>query len=580
MPESEMLPQELVEKVLGEDTAERLWTKIYWPVLPVNPQSFALGSVLPALWYLLRFGRRRGRGKFNATYGRNPQDREISALDVARKLQGPGWSQRPPSEIGADVIADFLLASAFEVRGRSQGRSAPVQRVYPSHYFACWVDLPYDAAHLRYVPEMLAALLRTQPAYREQRDPFAGNPVLALFGQGVQAAGQPSGDQLSRDAAQLGADQLLIAAVARQLEVPPEPAGKPPRNLRRQGESAEISGQLPLSQRGSEVLLSTLRAFFEGWAKQLPRLLLAQQSEFLIGLGLLQLLGCTASSLEAWSEKGLPEDAPPLELLLDCSGGSRPELRQASEESLELALQRYLRLPETFMLLRVLEDAALDSALDLPPAEPRAVERLRVLGDLLFGRHPRSDEIRIHLRRSCARLRDHLKGGGYEEALGYLQESLARSEGTESGEPLARGLARALCSLQGKDPGARLLEFWDSAGQAGLAAPQALLAKRSVQRLGRKAEARSALLSNLGLDALVHLRLQQGPCSLAEFTGFLAERYGLLVDRAPAGLDLPQSLLLQNRADLEGRLRHLGLLTSVNDAETMKMLSPRYQGAA
>jgi hypothetical protein len=58
----------------------------------------------------------------------------------------------------------------------------------------------------------------------------------------------------------------------------------------------------------------------------------------------------------------------------------------------------------------------------------------------------------------------------------------------------------------------------------------------------------------------------------------LRERYGLYVDREPPGHPVSQELLLRNKAWLERRLRDLGLLIGVNDAESMKQLRPRYQG--
>lgn len=68
------------------------------------------------------------------------------------------------------------------------------------------------------------------------------------------------------------------------------------------------------------------------------------------------------------------------------------------------------------------------------------------------------------------------------------------------------------------------------------------------------------------------------PLSLQAFLKLLRERYGLFVDREPPGQSISQELLLRNKACLERRLRDLGLLIGVNDAETMKQLKPRYFG--
>ena len=49
--------------------------------------------------------------------------------------------------------------------------------------------------------------------------------------------------------------------------------------------------------------------------------------------------------------------------------------------------------------------------------------------------------------------------------------------------------------------------------------------------------------------------------------------------RAPSGLPVSRSLLQRNRDVLERRLRDLGLLVGVNDAESMKRLRPLFERA-
>ena len=92
-------------------------------------------------------------------------------------------------------------------------------------------------------------------------------------------------------------------------------------------------------------------------------------------------------------------------------------------------------------------------------------------------------------------------------------------------------------------------------------------------------EVRSAILSNTLLETLVHLHLipQQGVLSFAEFIRILRERYGIWIDECPPGISVSREDLLTNRSMLERRLRDLGLLVGVNDAEFMKHLRPRFQ---
>ena len=86
------------------------------------------------------------------------------------------------------------------------------------------------------------------------------------------------------------------------------------------------------------------------------------------------------------------------------------------------------------------------------------------------------------------------------------------------------------------------------------------------------------------LDYLVHLHvLPTGNkssyrlLSFKDFVQILHERYGFCVDQAPQGITISNELLRLNRAVLERRLRDLGLLVGVNDAEAMKRLRPRFE---
>jgi hypothetical protein len=85
------------------------------------------------------------------------------------------------------------------------------------------------------------------------------------------------------------------------------------------------------------------------------------------------------------------------------------------------------------------------------------------------------------------------------------------------------------------------------------------------------------------LDYLVHLHVArslskgvQRPLSFQQLLRIMRERYGLYVDQAPPGAVISDEVLRLNRGVLERRLRDLGLLIGVNDAESMKHLRPRY----
>ena len=85
------------------------------------------------------------------------------------------------------------------------------------------------------------------------------------------------------------------------------------------------------------------------------------------------------------------------------------------------------------------------------------------------------------------------------------------------------------------------------------------------------------------IEYLVHLHLLRGGnkpdvrrLSFGEFIDALRDRYGFCIDVAPLGMSISNELLQRNRTMLERRLRDLGLLAGVNDAEAMKRLRPRF----
>ncbi len=96
---------------------------------------------------------------------------------------------------------------------------------------------------------------------------------------------------------------------------------------------------------------------------------------------------------------------------------------------------------------------------------------------------------------------------------------------------------------------------------------------------------KSVVLTDTVLDFLVHRYLRKpgkggntkpNPISFNDFVTLLRDRYGLLVDQAPPGQTISRELLQRNRRFLERRLRSLGLLMGVKDAESMKRLRPRF----
>jgi hypothetical protein len=97
-------------------------------------------------------------------------------------------------------------------------------------------------------------------------------------------------------------------------------------------------------------------------------------------------------------------------------------------------------------------------------------------------------------------------------------------------------------------------------------------------------DAISFALTNTVLEYLVHRHLRSAgkvrkerSLSYPGFLEILRDRHGFYVDQSPPNMQIPMELLQRNRRVLERRLRDLGLLTGVNDAERMKKLKARYR---
>ena len=87
----------IVEEVLGRDMTREIWSGNYEKALPVSVQSFDLSAVLPAVFYMFRFGYRRGKGKFIETFSSNTgtlreRRQGVTNLRAVRLLPLPGGS--------------------------------------------------------------------------------------------------------------------------------------------------------------------------------------------------------------------------------------------------------------------------------------------------------------------------------------------------------------------------------------------------------------------------------------------------------------------------------------------------------
>lgn len=586
-----MNAKKIVEEVFSRPIAEMIWTSNTYTILPVTPQNFSVGAVLPAVLYMFRWGHRRGNGRFMQEFGtlnEKPKLFYIAGKLTHNNADFVGFN----TEVEKSILGDLLLCYALENKGHKEGHREEVQRVFPTHYMSSWIDLPYRLANLRFVPEMIVALLAEQPEERNVRasaqsrrfsvaSGLESNLLLKIFGHGVSVSGPLSdmaGDRIS-ESKEYAIDQLLTIRIAQMCKQAPE-------KIRIKGEGALVQNSWSVAQAAAMNFRDDFSVFLSAYGNAIPRLTLVPMLESLIGIGLLNIfLSCMASAIQ-WQNTGklIPKlEQKPWPLFIDASNGADAQLRRLSEESLDGVNRLMDQAQAALMTVRIMDaKGRFDRKLKVSePEGPDSSEWLDLLGDVRFEKHERSDSILNDLDEKCESLAVALEKEGLNPE---VVETLRRSGSAT--DPVAK-LADAMCTLLGdKNQRQKYVQYLD--GCLLMDIPHGLGRKRrvSLRRVvdGRSsAEARSIVLSNTVLDALAHRHIcvdsdghAQSPLSFCKFLEVLRERYGFFVDQAPLGHSISNDDLRRNRQTLERRLRDLGLLVGVNDAESMKRLHPRY----
>ena len=591
-----------VEDVLSRDMTREIWSGNYDKALPFSlHQVFQLSAILPAVFYMFRFGQRRGAGSFLKTFavptGTPSQRRRSATVDrISETLAGAEELVGFDGATERAILGDLLLCFCLENYKHSLGRDQQVQRVAPAHYMASWIDLPQSVAHLRYVPEMIVAMLANQKGDHVESSQdgdrtwfavgkgYEDNVLLGAFSQGTIRRGNMgdrASDRFDEGDETVGLDQLLMIRLAQQLQAAPD-------WIRGKG-SGPISNQRPIAETVSRHFSDDIRRFLRAYATPAPRHTLVEMLESCIAIGLTTILTSAVEMLFRWARTGeVPSrgEQPPAHLLVDCSNGVERRVRDLAEQSMGDLMRRMERFPTILTVLRLLDYEARVNRrirkLEIP-TRPYATDWLNLLGDLLHERHPEAQRIHYAIEDKAERLADTL---AIEHA--EVTEVLTNVDNQES--PVWR-LAEGLTILMGPSIGRRkFMQMIDSCLLTGR--PNGLAAKRTTThgiRVGervtrRKRDARSLVFTDSVLEYLVHLHLlptgsKPGTRSLSfrDFIRMLRERHGFHVDTAPAGMTISNALLQENRAVLERRLRDLGLLVGVNDAEAMKRLRPRFE---
>lgn len=566
-----------------------LWSGLYFPALPITPQDFALDAILPTMLYLARWGHRRGVGTFGSTFApgqkKGPSVAQVAAHLGADHAATAGFDDPR----GREALADLLLTWCLENRSSREGRTEPVQRAFPTHYFASWIDLPQEATDQRGVPELLTAILADQPQ-GESVVPDANsrghfpvgvrqddNHLLALFSRGTVmdgTVGNLKGDKFDETIEPApGLGELLTIRMAQAV-------GGAPIKARGPGERSEIPNRRPIASRQARRLREDLSIFIRVYGDRVPKQAFTTMLEVGMALGLTQTVLATVALLDGWQRDGVllkEADQSPWPLFVDATHGQNYELRLLSEAVMAEAVRGVERLPQLLALARVLDDTVRsEEGLRLPGTAPDPTAWFALLGDVLHERLPEAASIRGSLGRDCRRLADRLAASDPDRATHVSDTTV---------HPAWR-LAACVVALMGDKPRRLAVSCLTSALLADR--PHGLAVTRRVQRTvdgkARSVVARSVVLPSTALDYLVHrhvlLARRGNPAtvlSLPKFLEILRERHGLYVDREPPGHAIPQEALARNRQALERQLRDLGLLVGVNDAEHMKRVQPRYQ---
>ena len=588
----------LVEDVFARGMTGEIWSATYDKALPITVNDFDLSAVLPAVFYMFRYGQRRGTGRFLETFGSDrgtPRQRRqsVTVARIANKLAENNSFVGFDSEIEKAILSDLLLCFCLENTRHALGRQVQVQRVAPAHYLASWIDLPHQVGDLRDVPDMIVAMLADQRGEYVQHnrsgdrtwfavgEGFEDNVLLRAFNQGITRQGElgsRTADQFE-EGTSVGLDQLLMIRLAQQLGVAPD---KP-----RGGKREHISNQRPIAHKAAQDFSEDMRRFVRAYATVIPRHAFVELLESCVALGMTTVLTSVIEILLEWEKTGKilqKNRQKPACMLVDCSNGVDRRLRALAEQSMDDFMRRVERFPVILMALRLLDHRArYNPKLKRLGIEstPDATAWLDLLGELPYARRPEAQRIIANMDDQAEELAENLEDE-YPEAAEILRNADSQPN------PIWR-LAEALTSLLGRSTRQRnLLRMIDST--LLIDRPHGLASKRTTTRnlagTGRKRDIRSIVFTDAALDYLVHLHvLRNGnklgvrPLSFKDFKDTLRQRYGLTVDVAPPGMDISNDLLRANRAILEQRLRDLGLLVGVNDAEAMKRLEPRFQAA-
>jgi hypothetical protein len=539
---------------------------------PIDLNSFDIDLFLPALFFkILSEGRVRGRTVNDAT----DVQKYIDALAGHPSLEGFDDAE------GRRALAR-LVRTALIVTGRAgeRHRGEAMQAVVPYSLLSHKAGLPSAGRSQRNVDTLV---------YRAMRDVLTPqqlkNEIMRVFGRGVIIDPLPQLGGRYDGVTQLDTLARLSIAFLDGLEA--TPAG------------SERDRVFPDSYPAlSRELSNDLMGYLFAYQDLMPMTALTQNFLALINLEVfvytLRLVHAVTQLVDQPDRlppamQPQPASCPP-DLYVDFTDRPSGLSQEMATACVRRDLETYQRFLYANLLLRQL-DRYID-ALRRSPRQKAEIERLfprdmgggEYLQQLLLVREDArvgpdlEASARTDLRRIADENRADGSGDESESELRWLETITAA--GRSDAERLVLVLAEAQCK---KALGSAIMWFW---GAGGLRKPFGILAgEQKARRAWRYAPGNDLLAVLVQLAAARVPKDEPGraagpaPIRLKDFLDFLHARFGLLVDRPPAGFSGPEYVAAarDNLRAMQRRLRQMGIFLDLSDDFTAQRLEPPYR---
>jgi hypothetical protein len=540
----------------------------------IDFNNLELEDVLPGLFYLIRQGRQRGKGMFSAL-----TPTQMAEQLAADTLRFPGFS----SEQGVTLLESWLRASILRMASRGPRRSERVLSVRPLHFMSYRADLPVSWAHLRSVPEFVAALLHHEDD--RSGDTLKPDQLFALgtsanlfyrtFGVGMSDtfALEMQHDRYI-DEKPLDAESLLLVRLMERASPPlPIVVGK--------GEVRPFRSFCPSQAAQFRRDFSLLLRCYTPDA--VPPRVLGENVMALLSLNLTTYFLSHCLSVNHLYDTGHfvsdrnTGDRRTWEpaIFADLTSGRDRKCRELARRSYQHHLQIMMRHLRAMIGLRLLDRALanqkhLSQIRDLKPGPAHAIERFEIFAQARSSKTETFNAVQAFAAMILSQLREHDPRNNE-----FLDSPALMPDTFTAFDQLVEALV-----ISEPELAEHLLKFHASIARLGH--HTSILARPTARRLDSYYTLTSGMLEML--VHLVPLREKRKPSGhsidVYEFVSLLRTRYGIWIDKPPPDIDdgyEAYKAAQANMAALKEKLRQLGALRAVTDARGMQWIVPRYR---